>query len=184
MKHQTLDDVVLISGGVDSADTHRATWFSKVWNDFIDTMPDFYTTGADPFARDCQLANYTNDLDENTKAQEHKPALEFLQQFKTDSLDYVIFDPPFSQRQADDHYDGIGYNLYASNGVMISNCLDECARIVKPGGFILKFGYNCNIFHNNFKLCKIWLIQKIPRTHNHTTIISLWQNQQKSLNDF
>jgi hypothetical protein len=181
--------VVLISGGNDSPDTHKAKWFSKVWDDFRDmALPKgkhkTNLDGCDPFARDCELAKYTNDLDEDTNAKEHKPALEFLQQFETDSMDYVIFDPPFSQRQADDHYNGIGHNLYASDAVLMSDCLDEATRIIKPNGYLLKFGYNCNTFHPHMELVKLWLIQKIHRTHNNTTIVSLWQNKQQSLFDY
>ena len=185
MKHQVFPDVVLISGAIDSPDTHKASWFSKVWTDFIyDGAIDFDALGCDPFARDCKLANFTNDLDEDTIAEEHKPALEFLETFKTDSLEYVIFDPPFSQRQADDKYRGVGFNLYASDGAIITRCLKESVRIVKPNGYILKFGYNCNTFHYNMELVKLWIVQKTHGSHNNTTIVSLWQNQQKSLNDF
>jgi hypothetical protein len=184
LKHQVFNDVVLISGCNDSPDTHKAKWFSKVWDDFTNLMETYYGMGCDPFARNCQLATFTNDLDENTMADENKPAIEFLQQFETDSMDYVIFDPPFSQRQSDDHYDGIGNNLYASDGKMISDCLDEAARIIKPHGYLLKFGYNCNTFHHNMVLVKLWIIQKVHRTHNNSTIVSLWVNKQRSLNEY
>jgi len=191
MKHQNLK-ATIISGAGDSPDTHKAKWFSKVWADFKEHLPrtenhrngSLHLESCDPFARDCRLAKYTNDLDENTDADEHKCALEFLKSFERGSLDFILFDPPFSQRQAGDHYKGIGFNLYASDGELMSKCLDEAARIIKPGGFILKFGYNCNDFHPNLKLIRVWLIQKIPHTHNNTTIISLWQNRQTNLEGY
>ena len=57
MKTMILQEVVLIGGVLDSPDTHRATWFSKVWDDFISEGAfDFDAIGCDPFARDCKLA--------------------------------------------------------------------------------------------------------------------------------
>ena len=60
----------------------------------------------DPFARDCELCKYTNDLNPNTKAQYHLMADEFLTKFKR--MPFVLFDPPYSLRQVKECYDGFG----------------------------------------------------------------------------
>ena len=157
MKYKT-HLVTVIFGCADNIDTHSTRWFSKVWDDFKDNLTG--SDGCDPFARDCKLATFTNDINPMTAAEEHKPALEFLQQFKTGSLDFVIFDPPFSERQSHEKYDGFGINLYASEGVMIGECLDEASRILKTGGRLLKFGYNCNTFNHSIITNELCLIIK------------------------
>ena len=174
--------VTLFDCCVDSKDTHKTKWFQAIWDDVkeIEPGPEI----ADPFARDCRLAKYTNDLDPETEADHHITALEFLSFFGRDSLDLVIFDPPFSERQTHDNYNGFGINLYASDGVMLSDCLKEAAIKIKPGGHLLKLGYNCNTFNYDFGLVALWIVQKTHKNHNNSTIISLWQNKQKSLSDF
>ena len=171
--------VTLLSGCPDSKDTHKTKWFQSVWADVkeIEPGPEI----ADPFARDCRLAKYTNDLDPNTQATNHLEALDFLSSFDRDSLDLVIFDPPFSERQTHDKYDGFGINLYASNGVLMSDCHKAADLSIKPGGHLLKFGYNCNTWSHNFDLVALWIVQKTHKNHNNSTIVSLWQNKQYRL---
>jgi hypothetical protein len=168
----------------DSPDTHKTKWFSKVWADFMELIDIEVAVSCDPFARNCDYATFTNDLNPDTNAQRHECALDFLKAFENNSIDFLIFDPPFSPIQDTRHYGELGVNLYASDGVLLTECLDEAARIVNPGGYVLKLGYNCNTFNPAFELVHLWIIQKNHRTHNNCTMVSLWINQQNTLDSF
>lgn len=97
--------------------------------------------GCDPFARNCEWAYpYTNDIDPNTNAHYGMDALDFLKHWDDNFFDYVIWDPPFSKRQADEIYEGHN-NVYTVPGY-VKECFDEIFRILKPGGMVLKLGYN------------------------------------------
>jgi tRNA1(Val) A37 N6-methylase TrmN6 len=97
---------------------------------------------ADPFARDSKRAKYTNDLNPNTDATHNMDALDFLKTFDDNSLDGVLFDPPYSPRQIKEMYDEIGIPLHDTKSSVWSNWKKEIARIVKPGGKVISFGWN------------------------------------------
>jgi hypothetical protein len=99
---------------------------------------------ADPFARNSRVAKYTNDLNPNTKAKFNLEALEFLKMFEDNSLDGVLFDPPYSVRQMKEVYDGIGIKLNDTKSSVWTNWKKEISRIVKPGGRVISFGWNTN----------------------------------------
>src|SRR4030066_436102 len=65
---------------------------------------------VDPFARDCRLATYTNDLNPQTTAQYHMDAVEFLEKLVGEGVkaDVVIFDPPSPPRQTSECYAAAG----------------------------------------------------------------------------
>lgn len=102
------------------------------------------TLWCDPFARNADLATYTNDINPDTKAQYHKDALEFLQMWNNDSMDGVLYDPPYSPRQIKECYDGIGKSLTSKDttAAFWGRQKKEIGRIVKQGGYVLSFGWN------------------------------------------
>lgn len=53
----------------------------------------------DPFANKNRIATITNDLDEQYDADYHMAALEFLKMFDDNSVDMVLYDPPYSPKQ-------------------------------------------------------------------------------------
>ena len=73
-------------------------------------------------------------------------ALDFLKSIKTAYADIVLYDPPYSPRQVKECYDSIGLPLTAeeTKASWRASHLDEIARILKPGGFALSFGWNSN----------------------------------------
>jgi len=126
---------------------------------------------ADPFARDTDLAKYTNDLNPNTKAKDNMEALDFLKTFDDNSLDGVLFDPPYSPRQIKEMYDEIGIPLHDTKSSVWSNWKKEIARIVKPGGKVISFGWNtCGIgLTLDFKIERILLVCH-GGNHNDTIV--------------
>lgn len=179
----------IIPVGQDSADTHTTKWFKILWREVAEYAEEkilrearghFALDILDPFARNCQIAYpHTNDLNPESLAQHNLDALEFLKQYHTATMDIIIFDPPFSERRANEHYDGLGVNLYASDSKKMTECLYESLRVLRRGGYLLKFGYNCNVPAPGFELAKLWIISK--RGNANATIVSLWECQQYKL---
>ncbi|AFM54830.1 DNA methyltransferase [Croceibacter phage P2559S] len=99
---------------------------------------------ADPFANTNKIAKYTNDIDESTGAGSNMEALEFLKTFADKSLDLVLFDPPYSPRQVSECYKKLGrtVNMETTQASFWSDCKNEIARILKPAGVVLCFGWN------------------------------------------
>ena len=63
----------------------------------------------DPFANNNkEFATITNDLNTNFNTDYHLPALDFLKKFKDNSVDCVLYDPPYSPRQLKECYENIG----------------------------------------------------------------------------
>src|SRR3990172_1281379 len=65
---------------------------------------------VDPFARNCTLAQYTNDINPATSAKYHMQAVDFLKMLRADGVraDVVLFDPPYSPRQVTECYSAAG----------------------------------------------------------------------------
>ena len=58
----------------------------------------------DPFANKNKIANITNDLDTQYDTNYHLDALDFLKMFNKNSVDMVLYDPPYSPRQVSECY--------------------------------------------------------------------------------
>lgn len=100
---------------------------------------------CDPFAGMNSPAQITNDLRPEMPTTHHLPALEFLKQQKSESFDGILYDPPYSPRQVKECYDNIAIEgwdgKWDGRTTFWSETLDECARILKPGGKIICFGW-------------------------------------------
>jgi hypothetical protein len=92
---------------------------------------------ADPFAGYNSPAQYTNDLDKEAPTTWHLDALNFLGRIKDNSMDGVLYDPPYSITQARQY----GEKRYSSMKYW-ADCKNEIARITKPGGEVICFGWN------------------------------------------
>ena len=99
---------------------------------------------ADPFAGKNSPAQITNDLRENMPTTHHMDALAFLKEQKSDSLDGVLFDPPYSITQAKQCYEGYGMDKLDTKPTSMKywgDCKTEIARVLKPGGKAICFGW-------------------------------------------
>ncbi len=94
----------------------------------------------DPFANDSIFKDslITNDINPECKTDYNLDALEFLKQFDDNSVDGILFDPPYSIYQIVQVYEGFGkiksFSRYAH----------EIKRIIKPKGYCISFGWNTN----------------------------------------
>lgn len=107
---------------------------------------DIHETIIDPFANDNKIANITNDLNKAYKTTYNMDALDFLKMFKDNSVDVVLYDPPYSPRQIKECYDGVGWRPEGNytQASFWSNQKKEIARILKKDGLVLSFGWNTN----------------------------------------
>lgn len=101
-------------------------------------------TWIDPFANQNKLAAITNDLNPDFDTDYHMDALDFLKTFQNESVDGVLYDPPYSPRQVTECYQGVGMNVTSetTRASFCGNQKKEISRIVKPGGKVITFGWN------------------------------------------
>lgn len=76
-----------------------------------------------------------NDLNPERDADYHVDVGEIDEVFDEDSFDCVVFDPPFDQSQADEHYE----SMHARDLVPARKKL---IALVRPGGVFVELGWN------------------------------------------
>lgn len=112
---------------------------------------------ADPFAGNNSPALEQNDI-ENERGNidaDHKDALTWLKGKRTGRYDTVLYDPPYSITQARVY----GKKEFASMKYW-KECKDEIARILKPGGKVICFGWSSMGLGKNrgFEMNRILLV--------------------------
>ncbi len=137
----------------------------------------------DPFAGNNSPAEFTNDLNPNTKAKSHKEALDFCKEFSPGSKRGGIFDPPYSTRQIKECYEGIGLSGFTTDNSFWSRVKDALSLLIAPGGYVLSYGWNsCGMGKKRgFILCEILLVCH-GRGHNDT-IVTVERRVNGSLED-
>ncbi len=130
-------------GSTDSIDTSKSKYYLLVFTWCRRYLVHNNVEGdiVDPFARLCRWGNITNDLDESYDTTFNLDCVDFLKQLKDNSAKLILFDPPFSDAMQQSHYIESS-NLYASDSSKISQCQHQFKRILKPGGLVIKLGYN------------------------------------------
>lgn len=98
----------------------------------------------DPFANRNKVATVTNDLSMEYDTDYHLDALDFMKLFEDNSVDGVLYDPPYSPRQVSECYNDVGYNVTwdTTKASFWGNHKREISRIVKLGGKVITFGWN------------------------------------------
>lgn len=129
----------------------------------------------DPFSCGCRIASVTNDLNPDIDADYHMDALDFLKQFDDESVDGVLYDPPYSPRQVAECYRGVGIEVTTetTQASFWARHKAEMNRIVKRGGRVLTFGWNSGGvgIKYGFELTRILLVAH-GGAHNDTICTS------------
>lgn len=158
--------------------------FSRVWEmpnsntfdikcirNLINRYDDSSLFSIDPFANKNRIAKITNDLDPEMGCDHNMDAIDFLKIFKEISVDLVLFDPPYSQRQVSECYKKFDktVNMQTTQTSFWSILKKEIARIVKPGGTVISLGWNSNGIgkNNGFEIIEILLVAH-GSAHNDT----------------
>lgn len=168
-------------GSSDGLDTHQTTYWKKIWKEILREEGEHLDLIIDPFARNCEIAHITNDIDPETRAQFHLDAKVFLEDSVVLGLPcgFVIFDPPFSARQAD-RYEAGHINIYTDPGY-VSSCMKSIERLLIPGGRMLKFGFNSTRHSPLFRLLRGWVVNF--GGNRNDVIVTLWEKEM-TLEDF
>ncbi len=101
----------------------------------------------DPFVNNSIFKSYctfTNDLNPEFEASHHMESLEFLKIFDDNSVDMVLMDFPYSVRQISECYKQVGREVHMEDtqSSFYGNRKKEVARIIKPNGIVICFGWN------------------------------------------
>ncbi len=76
-----------------------------------------------------------NDLNPEMEADMHVDVMEIDEYFDEDSFETVVFDPPFDQSQAEEHYDGM-------HDTKRGPARRKLMELVRPGGLFVECGWN------------------------------------------
>ena len=141
---------------------NKNTFEIKPIKELIESEVDISKMWIDPFANRNKYASITNDLNSNYDTDYHLDALDFLKMFADDSVDGVLYDPPYSPRQVSECYNDVGYNVTwdTTKASFWGNHKREISRIVKIGGKVITFGWNSGGigYKYGFEICRILLV--------------------------
>lgn len=120
------------------------TFSIKPIKNLISRYHDDSLKSIDPFANKARVAKITNDLDPSMGCDHNLEAVDFLKLFADGEIDIVYYDPPFSVRQVSEVYKKLGktVNHETTRSDYWTKMKVEIARVVKPGGLVLSFGWN------------------------------------------
>lgn len=98
----------------------------------------------DPFSGWHSPAEVTNDLNPNAPSDEHMEAADYLATFRQSKFAGAIFDPPYSLTQVSRSYRDIGLQFKGKENPTggFPKVRDELARIIRPSGVCVSFGWN------------------------------------------
>lgn len=149
---------------------NKQTFNIKPIRELLDSEMESGSIWIDPFAGQSSPATIRNDLNDKMPTEYHLDALEFIKKFDDNSVDGVLFDPPYSPRQVRECYDNIDGNIVWDGKTNFwSNIKNEIARVVKHNGKAICFGWNSMGIGINrgFEMCRILLIPH-GGSHNDT----------------
>ncbi len=141
----------------------------------IHKIIDKYIFGVsiDPFANKNRIATITNDLDPQYQCDYSMDALEFLKSFSDDSVDTVLYDPPYSPRQVSECYRKLNQtvNMKTTSASYWANQKKEISRIIKKDGVVITCGWNSGGIgiNNGFEIVEILLVAH-GGWHNDTIV--------------
>lgn len=126
----------------------------------------------DPFANDSKIANVTNDINPEFNTDTCMDALDFLKMFDNNSVDMVLYDPPYSPRQVSEWYKSFGMtvNKETTQDSYWSKQKAEIQRIVKTDGIVISCGWNSGGIGKKYGF-EIEEILLVPHGGNHNDTI-------------
>jgi len=112
------------------------------------------TNWIDPFAGQNSPATFRNDINHDSHADHHLDALTYLKRESDNTFSGGLYDPPYSITQA---------RMYGSKFCSMkywADCKNEMARIIKPDGIAICFGWTSQGLGKNrgFEMIEILLV--------------------------
>lgn len=157
----------------------RYTFSSKPIKELLSRYINSGMCIIDPFANNSKLGTITNDLNPEFNTNYHLHALDFLKIMKSNSADMILFDPPYSFRQATECYKSFGASKLkhgVTNERYWADCKNEISRIIKINGICISFGWNSNGLgrKRGFDILEILLLAH--GGHKNDTIVLVEKN--------
>ena len=101
-------------------------------------------------------------------------ALDFLKLFDDNSVDTVLYDPPYSVRQVSEVYRKLGHsvNMETTQATYWSKQKEQIGRIVKKDGIVISCGWNSGGIGKKYGF-EIQEILLVPHggAHNDTIVV-------------
>ena len=134
----------------------------------------YHKNSIDPFANSSRIATITNDIVPDYKTDYSMDAIDFLKIFGDNSVNLVLYDPPYSPRQVSEVYKKVGktVNMETTQAKYWGQQKKEIARIVKSGGKVITCGWNSGGIgkKHGFKIIEILLVPH-GGWHNDTIVV-------------
>jgi len=115
----------------------------------------------------------SNDLDVDMPTDYHLEAQDFLSIFQDNSVDLVLYDPPYSGRQVSELYKKLEktITMQDTNSGYYTKFKDQIKRVLKPNGIVISFGWQSNGIggNNGFEQIEILLVSH-GGNHNDTIV--------------
>jgi tRNA1(Val) A37 N6-methylase TrmN6 len=150
----------------------RNTFKIKPIRNLIDKY--YHKNSIDPFANLCKIATVTNDIDTQYDTTYNLDALEFLKLFDNNSIDLVLYDPPYSPRQVSECYKKLAQtvDMKTTQASYWSNQKKEISRIVAKDGIVITCSWNSGGIGKKygFEIIEILMIAH-GGWHNDTIVV-------------
>lgn len=150
---------------------NKNTFHLKTVREIIDK----YSFGLiiDPFANENKIASITNDIDERYNTDYHIDATDFLKMFKNNSVNTVLYDPPYSPRQVSESYKklGMSVNAQTTQSSYWKKHKEQIARILRIGGIVISCGWNSTGIGMCYGFEKLQITLICHGGHHNDTII-------------
>jgi len=146
----------------------------------------------DPFANEhsikeimYQIKYISNDIDVSYKCDYSLEAQKFLNLFDNNTIDLILYDPPYSQRQVKEVYTKLKKTVTKKDtqSDYWVKFKKEIKRVLKPNGICISFGWDSNGIgkNNGFKITEILLLAH-GGAHNDTICtVEIKKHHQESL---
>ena len=121
---------------------NKNTFSIKPINEIVHRYKKGYC--IDPFSNNNKIADLTNDIDPDHGADFCMDALEFLKSLESNSVDTVLFDPPYSPRQVSESYKkmNLSVNMSTTQASFWGNLKKEIARVTNESAIVITCGWN------------------------------------------
>lgn len=120
--------------------TFKIPPINRLIKKYLDESPP-NAVWIDPFANEScfnSRMKFTNDINKDFDTTHHLDALVFLQQQPDNSVDGVLFDPPYTIHQINQVYSGYGDEKPVKQATAYYS---EIVRICKPTACVISFGF-------------------------------------------
>ena len=166
----------------------HSTFTIKPIRKLIEKYYDERLMTLNPFAYKSKYG-VTNDINPELDTDFHLDANEFLEQYPENSIDLVLYDPPYTTYQLKEHYNNYPESkalYYTTKTNYWTKQKETISRIVKGGGYVICFGYDSNGIGKTrgFELIEILLVAHGGGHHDTIVTVERKINQTRLYDTF